>query len=153
MIAMTYRLRNDWLRKRAALNAFKDIGLQVIICNRVERLGTYISTNAYDAFQASAREADAQKFCADWQLPREATFHISVYSEEGCFILATAWCHKLQWFYDKALADGFEMVTFGQGDLEAYPEPADVAELHDRGGARVRARISSLRALRPRRRS
>lgn len=104
---------------------------------------------AYDSFEASSRGADVKSFCLDWGLPREAVFTISVYGEEGSFSLACAWCHRLQWIYDKALEDDGVLHAFGDLDMAPYMEPDDLAALVALGDARTCRRIDTIRAIRP----
>ena len=104
---------------------------------------------AYDSFEASARGLFVRQWCSDWHLNREASFAIGVYGEEGGFTLCTAWCHKMQWLFNRSLASGHEDVDFSAAVLTTYEEPAAVAELYRVGGGRVRMRIDSLRALAP----
>ena len=108
---------------------------------------------SYDAFEATARGKDAKAFCYRWTLSAEANYHVSVYGEEGGFTLATAWCHKMQCLFDKAIADGgIEEADFQPDWLNSYIEPPGAAELYETATARMTIRINALRAMTPVRR-
>lgn len=105
---------------------------------------------AYDAFDASARGQDAKQFCAEFKLNRVASFPIWVLGEENAYILANAWCHKMQWLYDKIVAEGHEHVDFSAAALASYTEQQEFAELSQAGCARTAVRIEQIRAIAPR---
>ena len=105
---------------------------------------------AYDAFDASARGQDAKQFCAEFNVNRIASFAISTLGEESGLILAIAWCHKMQWLYEKLVAEGREHVDFSPAALASYREPKELTELSRTACARTTARIEQIRGIAPR---
>ena len=109
----------------------------------------------YDSLRGQASHERAREFCRLCSLASSASFAIAVYDTDGTVagseVLSRAWCHKMQWWYDKYVAQG---PTFDISPLvvASYPEPDSVnALLVATDNERVRARVRQLRALVPRR--
>jgi hypothetical protein len=118
--------------------------------------GAWTSAHAgvsYDAFEAHARSGEPVDFCIAFGLARSASFFISVYTEEGAFVLACAWCHRMQWLLNKADEEGHADVNFDAAVLATYVEPINVQAVYESVGTiRVRQRIDNMRAIVPVRR-
>eukprot|EP00959_Pyramimonas_sp_CCMP1952_P297886 6231357-Pyramimonas_sp.AAC.1 len=71
-----------------------------------------------------------------------------MYTHDVARILARAWCHKMQWWYDKYLIEGDGFDRSAQA-AAMYVEPDDVARVWPHAPHRVQQRIVDLRDLRP----
>jgi hypothetical protein len=102
----------------------------------------------YDGFESYARKGPTTDLCKKFHMSPSASYFISVYTDEGAFNMACAWCHKMQYIFDKQSVIVGAIVS--DAVLDAYNEPATVADLYNCGFKRVQARIRELRAIRPR---
>ena len=102
----------------------------------------------YDAFAARAHSFDAKLFCESHGLPARASFAVARYTEESAFQLVLAWCHRLQWLYDRYAID--EPMPTIEEMQEVYPEPADVEAIFSHTTCKnIKARIAKLRSIVP----
>ena len=114
--------------------------------------GTWTKTHLgvdYDAFRGFARGRDAAQFCEMWSLQK--SFRCSVLTTTGHFahMVCTAWCARMQFFYNKFVAEG-DGVEYSDATLSAFVEAPDVARAYEvAAGGPVRERIAKLRAMRP----
>ena len=102
----------------------------------------------FDSFRSQAKHNDARAFCARFHLTPTATFSIAWYGMEGARPLSSAWCHKMQWWYDRYVCEG-EGLDTSAAVQSLYSEPRDLAIMFSSGGARARDRIVALRELLP----
>ena len=68
------------------------------------------------------------------------TFTIRTYGEDGAHTMASGWCRKMHFMYDR-------INRYGIVALAAYPEPHELTELYARAPPNVRARIDEIRLL------
>ena len=114
--------------------------------------GTWTKTHRgvdYDAFRGFARGRDAAQFCEMWSLQK--SFRCSVLTTTGHFahMICTAWCARMQFFYNKFVAEG-DGVEYNDATLSAFVEAPDVARAYEvAAGGPVREKIAKLRAMRP----
>ena len=91
---------------------------------------------------------DAHTFCKEFHLNTQAAYYLRVFTEDGAFTMVRAWAHKMQWLYNKYIAE-YPAHTF---DLVGYVEPPYFQDYMDVAGddRRITARIRQLRAILPR---
>ena len=54
----------------------------------------------------------------------EQDCHLSVYSEHGAGIMARAWCHRMEYYFN-IWVEAAEGYAYTNDDHEAYTEPSD----------------------------
>lgn len=99
-----------------------------------------------DVVQGRGRNALAKEFCARRGVPQTARFEIAQYTEANAAILARAWCHRMQYFYDLEVVSGGAAYSFAPEDCRAYVEPTELSRLcvdwagrHKKGSDRIQA--------------
>ena len=105
-----------------------------------------------DAIQGAARGALAQDFCTRRSLPKSIRFELTAYSADACGVLARAWCHKMQYFFNIELQDGkhIDKAKFDPDLFTAYKEPTEFTALASQADAttgRLAKRIAQIRSL------
>ena len=88
-----------------------------------------------DATQGTASGAAALSFCRRRGIQSgQIRFNINRYGSDTCGILARAWCHKMQWYYNvELLSPEGEATVFSPDHHSAYLEPTEFQHLvaHD----------------------
>ena len=103
-----------------------------------------------DSIRGEASNADSVSFCKAYRLPQSGTFSISKFTEQHARTLASAWCHRMQFWFDLWLGRGGTLVLeFLEEDPSLYEEPLWVAELHTLGGEVVQSRLRDIRRIIP----
>jgi hypothetical protein len=105
---------------------------------------------AFDSFMSSARNKEAKQFCVDWALGKQSSYAVSWYQDMGAFMLATAWSHKMQFFYDELRLQGDALVDFTEASAR-YIEPLEFTDWPRDAPARAQLRIQQIRDLKPKR--
>ena len=103
----------------------------------------------YDAFRGHAHRGEPEEFCVVWGLQKSFRCSVTTISEEISHMICTAWCSKMQFFYNIFLAEG-EHVDYSDIALEGFVEEAAFTRAWDTGAAPVRERMAKIRAMRPR---
>lgn len=110
----------------------------------------------YDGVRAHARGGAPADFCRRWGLAMSSSFAFKSLEEYDASMLAQAWCHRMQYFFDCASSAPERGFTFTDAIVEAYQEDPQfatfVADLAPHSLVRPKAlQIRKLRpALRPR---
>lgn len=104
----------------------------------------------YDAFRGSCQRGEAEQWCDRYSLQKSFRCGLRQVSEEVAHLICTEWCKKMQWLFDKWLAEG-DGVDYGDEALSAFPESLEVSKVWEAGaGGPARERIGKIRSLRPR---
>ena len=104
----------------------------------------------FDAIQGSARGVLAQSFCRRRNVQLSARFDVSAYGQVACNVLARAWCHRMQYYYNLELTDALgEGKVFTQADVDAYLAPTEFVQLVESRphSAQLAKRIVQITAL------
>ena len=104
---------------------------------------------AYHAFKSAARRGDPEDWCGEYGLNKSASFEISLYGEPLAALLAQAWCHRLQYFYNIYLQCAEAGCTYSQKDVEAYEAPAEFKEAIGTLTGRQLARAAQISSIVP----
>ena len=103
-----------------------------------------------DAIQGQCRSNLAE----DWARTRglQVTFKctFTVHGLDGVVagILCRAWCHRMQFFFEKSLAKGDDAADFSEADVAAYAEPTELARLASDGcPKKVMERVVAIRKI------
>ena len=134
--------RAEWEELGAALGDFVDV-----------RGGGWTEKHKGTPADCTVGQARPQTkaFCRAYSLPIMASYAYSRYGEEAAARLATAWCHRLQYFYDIWVAADDPDYKFSHADVDAYIETEEFqAFVEGVGVGAIKERLSQLRALRPR---
>ena len=104
------------------------------------------------AVAAEARGALARDFCSRRGLPKKATFDFSAYPEGIAPVLARAWAHRMQHFYDCAcfdVAEGGPEGGSAAAAVAAYVEPPEFLRVAGelRAHRQTQKRIEQIRGL------
>ena len=104
---------------------------------------------AADAVQGLARGADAAAFCAARGMQKSSRYEISAYSFQWACILARAWAHRMQYFFNKAKLVEEYAVGFSRAEVAAYNEPLELAAAATAlsHNAKAMARVVAIRRL------
>ena len=100
----------------------------------------------FDAIQGIARREFANHFCQRRGVQKSIRCDIAAYQQDGCAIMARAWCHRMQYFLNLDLARG-ESHVFTSGDLSEYHEPSEFTTWAAAAGGRASKRIAQIRTL------
>ena len=104
---------------------------------------------SYNRFEASCRGEYVSTWNARRGLPRCGSYAIKTYGLGACRTLAAAWCHCMQYFFDRAHAGSAEV--FGQEAVAESAEPDDLVELLRLPSADLQKRIRDHRNCLPER--
>ena len=104
---------------------------------------------AYDGIEASARGQHAKDFCHGHRLGLSFSCAFSRYDEGTAGILGRAWCHKMQWFYNKAILHENLRYIFTLAECQLYAEPTELTVLANTStiNSVVTRRVSQIRSL------
>jgi hypothetical protein len=107
---------------------------------------------AMDAIQASCRHQAAKTFCDQHHLPKSARFDLKAFPDGIAQVLARAWAHRMQFFYDLGVAiqrDGAAFRPFSPDEQDSYQETAEFrTAAGELGGHRQGiVRVNQIRAL------
>lgn len=90
----------------------------------------------------------AQEWCARRGVQKSMRVNYATYGAEGCGILARAWCHKMQHFYNLELTDpAGPALAFHSGLVDAYVEPTEFTRLADGAAGALSVRVGLIRGL------
>lgn len=104
---------------------------------------------AYDEIRGQSANDLAKKWCEVHKLNKSFAATLTAYGDEACRILAEAWVARMQWLYDLSQREGPEF-AFSDAALGGFEEDPKVQRLYDEGNRAVKARIATIRGLRPR---
>lgn len=100
-----------------------------------------------DAYKGMSRTSEADAWYRRLGLKLSARYDVSVYGAALASTLASAWCHRVQYYFSVSKKCGTE--RFSDEDHEAYKEPATLAALSDHAHGQLQGRLVQLRAIRP----
>jgi hypothetical protein len=105
---------------------------------------------AFDVWRAEAARGEPAAFAVRWGLGKTSDFTIAAYGDEIAHMMAKAWTHKMNFFYQLWLAhDSLEEFVWEAELLALYEEPAAVAEAYASASVRLKHRIQILRDMLP----
>ena len=100
----------------------------------------------YVAFKGAVRQGStSEHWCLQYNMPKSARFEISLYGEGGAYIMANAWCHRLNFLcslYAECQGTGFKYHANCMADYKEPPEFVVFAE------AAPKAQLNRVRWLR-----
>jgi hypothetical protein len=104
---------------------------------------------AYDAFQGASTNQRAKLFCRNRNMPFSARYNISTYGNAEASMLARTWCHKMQHYYNVAVAAGNDAHPFTDEHHHAYIEPTEFTRYADAadGNRAIIGRVGQFRSL------
>lgn len=106
---------------------------------------------AADAFQGRCANKDASDWAERVGLNQTRRYELSFDGERAASVLASVWCHKMQYWYSLYLdADSYDIRDVPR-DAKHYQEPADFTALEKELGSKQQAAITQLRKLAPKR--
>lgn len=101
---------------------------------------------AYDSIQGFARTELAKDFCIRRDIQKSISFDYTIYGGECCSIMARAWCHRMQWLFDKDLACVIQRETaFKPSDMKDYVEPSEFTRFAADATGKAAARVNQIR--------
>ena len=107
----------------------------------------------YDAFRGIAKAGAASDWCKTWNSTMSAHFAIAKYGEEHACRPATAWAHRMSFYFACAHGAGDDF-TYSAAILSTYVEPLQVRDWDDELPLAIspaKERLLAIRALVPRR--
>ena len=103
-----------------------------------------------DAFSGSARGELAKDWCLRYGLQRSSRYGFGDFGADGSALMALAYCHRMQYFYDLYLERGGTAVVYTDEDIDGYQELAEFATYaNGLTGAVLSRRVSELRRMNP----
>ena len=108
----------------------------------------------YDAYQGrvTTLNSDAFHFAVDYGFQRAARYNVSLYGEEGAFVLAKTWVEKAQFFFNLWRAQPNRLYAFSDAELRSWVPSPELEQLIERLEGRAKARALDLRNFAPVRR-
>jgi hypothetical protein len=103
---------------------------------------------AFDCFKAEVRPL-AKDWCILCGLPRQRQYTIATYGEDASQCMAAAWCHRMQWIYDRRPDEGGAFLPHVVA-MDGYIEPPALLALCEHATDRVQSAISDMRRIAPR---
>ena len=104
----------------------------------------------YDCVAAKARAQDVADWCVAWSLPQSSSWSTLLYGEGPSVQLATAWCSRMQHYYDVHVERGFSRdFVFNEEHSLSWPCPDSLAALDASSRADMRRRVAQIRNLAP----
>lgn len=103
----------------------------------------------YDNFMGKAASAKAKSWCQQYGCPASSRFSIAMYGEHAASQMASAWCHKLQYYIDISQAASPGPYRYTEDDHGGYQEPSAFTECVTALKGKQLARAQQLRSLRP----
>ena len=103
----------------------------------------------FDAVLASASGSFAHSWCTSHLKKVSRRFDFSLYGEQGPFILARAWCHKANYFYNLWESSVDPAFTFTQAHVQSWPEPQEFANFALGASPEQFTAVKEIRALSP----
>ena len=76
---------------------------------------------------SSASGKTAFDWCSAFLQKTSRRFDFSLYGEQGPFILARAWCHKVNYFHSLWQNSLDPAYVFSEADVQNWPEPQEFA--------------------------
>ena len=102
----------------------------------------------YDAINGRAANAVAEDFCQKYALAESSRYAVSVFGDALAAVMARAWCHRMQLFFDVATANGANY-SFTDDDHASYEEPLELQAQVLGLTERQRQRLEDLRNIKP----
>jgi hypothetical protein len=100
---------------------------------------------------SSVAHLPASNFCQQFDLGRTSDFHISAYGEDLAHTLASAWMHKVSFFWDAWVDAGRPDDMLWPPVVAGYEEPAAFRAIVDAGASvALQRRLQRIRGLVPR---
>ena len=83
----------------------------------------------HDAVQCYCYTKEGEEWARD--LPTQVTFKMTFteHTEPACRIVARAWVHRMQYFFDYQRSDGSEGFKFTKAMVDTYSEPDELTRL------------------------
>ena len=145
------RAMSDMEKERCALALEAPVSVgDFVLAIRGREKATSTAAVGSDAVQGKARGKEVELWCQHRHLQTTFKATYSEYrSQEVCRTLVKGWAHRMQYFYDLAMASGnANAFEFGLGHISSYVEPV---EFHNLARAppstKLEARIASVRRL------
>ena len=105
-----------------------------------------------DVVRGKAVSDEAIAWCGLYSLQKTVSYSIQRYEMERCAILALAYCHRLQFFYDIWQSQGENFYAFTESDIASYEEQVELKDLAKEVHGKFRdleERIKQLRGFIP----
>ena len=122
---------HDMQRQRLDLAAagdertWDDFKVSIIVrSNRPDQTGSIVQ-----GVIANSRNETAEQFCIDNGKPKTATLHYAVHGDDVANILARAWCHRMQHYFNVAISRGSLHQDFSVADIAFYEAPTEFERL------------------------
>ncbi len=121
---------HDMQKRRLELAEQHESGIDDFKCSlivRANRAGAF--GDIVQGVIANFRNATAEPICIDNSKPKTASLLYSVYTERGANVLARAWAHQMQLFFNLAVRRGTLYQEFSVADRASYQAPTEFEQL------------------------
>ena len=102
----------------------------------------------YDTVRMEAKSKDAEDFARSHSLKLSFNMGVDLYDMADCKLVSSQWASRCQHFLDQYRENGNE---WDEGFLTGWAEHPGLAAAYARGNADLRARITQVRGLKPKR--
>ena len=104
----------------------------------------------YDYLRAEVHDEAPCRLCTHFKLQSSVSYKYSLYGDEVCTTLATAWMHKMQHFFNIWKSAGFDVAfKFSAGDLECELPESFKTLVESQPPKSVAQRIQQIVRLKP----